>query len=439
MGKVKSRFNMLNLKKTIRYFKKNGLYEVYHTAREQLAKKSQETYTYQGISEETAKKQRSESFQKPCKISVIVPAYETKEEYLWEMITSVINQTYSNWELIIADASSSNAVFDVMGRFQDDRIHYVRLNENLGISENTNQALSKATGDYIGLLDHDDTLTMDALYEVSCIIDKDSPQMIYSDEDKMDGSGTMFFEPHFKLDFNLDLLLSNNYICHFLVISSKVIKELGFRKQYDGAQDYDLVLRAVSKIPYNQISHLPKVLYHWRCHEDSTAANPASKSYAYEAGLRAVQDYLLCHKIKASVSHCKHLGFYQVFYEESIFCQRKDVGAIGGKVVKKGKIIGGAMTQEGKVIYAGLDKHFSGYMNRAILLQDVNALDISCIILRKELQPIYIEVKKVIDKEYETFSKEKKKLAMSLEISKRVKELGYVLVYDPSMEVIANE
>ena len=228
-------------------------------------------------------------------------------------------QTYRRWELILADAggareialdwaqrngmrvcsfSSDANLCPKTGEMQDKlqnrewhdgEIVILRLTENAGISENTNRGIEAAAGGYIGLLDHDDLLTPDALYEMAAAIRKRNgniaetqPLALYSDEDKCDGDGKRFYEPHRKTDFDGELLLSNNYICHFLVMEAGLMKRLKLRADFDGAQDFDLVLRAFAAGA--AFLHVPKVLYHWRCHEASTAANPRSKSYAMRRG-----------------------------------------------------------------------------------------------------------------------------------------------------------
>ena len=171
---------------------------------------------------------------------------------------------------------------------KDPRIRYTVLAENEGISENTNAALAMAQGDYIVLVDHDDIVPENALYEFAAAIREDaSIDMIYSDEDKISMDGKKYFEPHFKPDFNLDLLCSVNYICHLFVASHDLVARVGgFRQEFDGAQDYDFIFRCTEAA--NEICHIPRVLYHWRCHKDSTASNPESKLYAFEAGSRAI-------------------------------------------------------------------------------------------------------------------------------------------------------
>ena len=210
-------------------------------------------YSYLKPEEETLLRQKEESSKKKLLFSIVVPAYETKEEYLKQLIDSLLEQTYPFWQLIIADAGESNKVRETVQSYHEERIQYLKLSSNKGISENTNRALEAVKGEYVGLLDHDDFLTADALYEMEKRIMQGKEQgieyaFLYSDEDKCDETGSSFYEPHFKMDFNLDLLLTNNYICHFLVMKRTLIGQLGLRKEYDGAQDFDLVLRAVGKL-----------------------------------------------------------------------------------------------------------------------------------------------------------------------------------------------
>ncbi len=447
---------MGNLKKAIHYARKNGIMDMIYTAIERK-KQLKEKYEYEPIEDAILEKQRKDAISN-CKISILVPAYETKKEYLEALIESVQAQSYENWELIICDASLSAQVGEIVTAYADGRIHYQKLDENLGISGNTNAGLAHITGDYVALLDHDDLLTPDALYEMVKMVEQGStsdvaakeadayendtvtrPYMVYSDEDKCDASGTKFSCPHKKLDFNLDLFLTNNYICHFTMIRADIIKELGLRSAYDGAQDYDLFLRVVMlilrmKLPEStpeklakRILHVPKILYHWRCHEESTADNPESKMYAYEAGKRALEDWYHRMGIKTTVIHSRHLGFYETNYQKNIFQSRDDIGVMGGKLTQGAKVTGGAMDKDGNVIYAGLHRKFSGYMNRGILTQDVTALDLRCMKVRPELRELYMDY-------MARFSEEEEPIALSLEFSKLVREAGYFLVYTPTFE-----
>ena len=240
------------------------------------------------------KKQRNENFSIDApKFSVLVPLYNTPLNFLDEMIESVIKQTYGNWELCLADGSDEahiQEVYQEVKKYQkkDARIKYKKLESNEGISGNTNEALKMATGDFIALFDHDDLLTEDALYNFAkAILDNKDVDCIYSDEDKIDSDTGKLFDPHFKPDYNIDMLCSVNYICHLFAVRKELTDKYGgFRKEYDGSQDHDFILRMTEKS--RNTVHIPKILYHWRSHANSTSENPESKMYAFESGKRAI-------------------------------------------------------------------------------------------------------------------------------------------------------
>lgn len=253
------------------------------------------------------------------KISIVVPTYNTPKQYLRDMIESVINQSYTNWELCIADGSpDKNNILPVIREYQqnDSRIKVRSLNENKGISENTNAALKLADGDYIALLDHDDELAPDALFEIVKVINThDDAEVIYTDEDKYSDTEESHYGPHFKPDFNLDLLRSNNYICHFFIVRRNVYEAIGgnFRPDFDGSQDYDFIFRCTEQA--KAIYHIPRILYYWRSHPNSVAGDPESKTYAYEAGLRAIKSHLdRCGEKDATVERQMLPGYYTVTY-----------------------------------------------------------------------------------------------------------------------------
>ena len=261
-------------------------------------------------------KQKKTSFGYRPKISFVVPLYKTPEKYLRRLTESFQEQTYSNWELCFSDGSGAQSPLTELLKeltAKDNRIKYVSHEEALQISENTNSAIEIATGDFIAFADHDDELTPNALFEcVKAINEKPQTLVIYTDEDKMSMDGHKFFQPHFKPDYNPDLLCTVNYICHLFVVSRKVIEKVGgLRSEFDGAQDYDFVLRCVEAVKDEEICHIPKILYHWRCHEDSTAENPESKLYAFEAGRRAVQAHYERTGIHAEVFKGEYLGLYR--------------------------------------------------------------------------------------------------------------------------------
>lgn len=271
-------------------------------------------------SKQQLEKQKKHSFLYSPKISIVVATYNTPINYLDKMIGSVVEQTYQNWELIIADGSSTNKVMDhiiTYWKSKDGRIGTIKLEKNLGIAENMNAAIKKSTGEYIALYDHDDFLEPNTLYEyVNCINNRNiSPEVLYCDEDKVDSKGNVYFQPNFKPDFNLDLLRSGNYITHFLMVSRSVIDKVGLLdSKFDGAQDYDFVLRCVENVRPNEICHIPYPLYHWRMHKDSTAGNPQSKMYAYDAGARALQAHYKRLGIHAITSKTDLLGNYRTHY-----------------------------------------------------------------------------------------------------------------------------
>ncbi len=261
-------------------------------------------------------KQRKVQWEHPVTISIAVPAYHTPEEFLRQLLDSLEAQTYPFWELCIANASPEDASMGkVLASYQkkDKRIRVQNLEKNAGIAENTNAALFMASGEYVGLLDHDDLLAPDCLYEVAVRIRDEQADMIYTDEDKVTADLSEHYQPHLKPDFSPDLLRSNNYICHFLTVKKELLEKAGgFRKEYDGAQDHDFIFRCSEQAEH--IAHVPRILYHWRTHKASTADNPASKLYAYEAGKRAVEGNLQRMGLKAEVSHTKDYGFYDVKY-----------------------------------------------------------------------------------------------------------------------------
>lgn len=387
-------------------------------------------------------------------ISIVVPTYETPEQFLGELLDSVVNQTYGNWELVLADGSKSDKVEQFVEKYVNRhllrnsdtinhgdgsqitgkigrKIRYHRLEKNAGISENTNVGLSLAAGEYIGFADHDDVLGLNALYENVKKLNEMTPEerklfISYSDEDKIDAQGTKHYYFHHKLDYNEELIRHYNYFCHFVMVSRAILdldmcedcsglvdmishKTGGLNPKKDGAQDYDFVLRCLSAGA--KAHHIPKVLYHWRVHESSTAGSAGTKMYAYEAGAAAISDYLERKGVNARVSISKDLGIYDVEYlvsdeakaskiievteisdiiisnsdadyilyipkgrecREADFkkkllavCQEKDVAAVSLRLVKGNK-----------VVHTGIGKAYRGYFNRNELPMDVKEVPV---------------------------------------------------------------
>ena len=312
--------NPRTVKKVVKYIRVNGVrglkaYIIQGVNRTE--KPYAEWFTENLPSREELDQQRKTVFDKQPKISIIVPTYRTPEVFLREMIDSVVNQTYGNWELCIADGSEGDSVVEAILEDytkKDSRIKYRLLEKNLGIADNTNAALELATGDYIGLFDHDDILAENALYEIVNALQEDDYDILYTDEDKISGDGKEHNDPNFKPDFSMDLFRSHNYITHFFVVKHSIMNKIeGFRSEYDGSQDYDLMFRCIENS--EKIKHIPMILYHWRIHQNSVAGDPASKMYAYDAGKRAIEAHLKRMNIAASVEHQGLWGMYHVKYE----------------------------------------------------------------------------------------------------------------------------
>ncbi len=346
-----SSINTQNIKKGINYIRYNGLGGVWARVRYKMSGPAIGYNTWYRDNHmpkpDELERECEDVFDyMPC-FSILVPIYMTPEKFLRDMIESVCNQTYPNWQLCIVDATAEPENFvgvqpdndsenvnivdteTIVREYmeKDDRICYRRLEENYGIAGNTNKALELAVGEYIGLLDHDDVLTPDALYQVAKALQEDKYEVLYSDEDKMSEAGNKFTDPAFKPDFNIDLLRAHNYITHFFVVKGEVAHAVGgFDREYDGAQDYDFILKcceyAVQKnIRHivaggeSGIKHIPRVLYHWRVSGKSVAADVHSKEYAKEAGKRAVSAHLLRTGAYATVTHSEMWGIYKVIYD----------------------------------------------------------------------------------------------------------------------------
>jgi glycosyltransferase involved in cell wall biosynthesis len=256
--------------------------------------------------------------------SVIMPIYRTPLEYLQLAVKSVLEQTYPHWQLCICDDASGDAEITeyLSGLANDDkRIRFLAHDTNQHISAASNTAIGLATGDYVAFLDHDDALTPDALFEMASAI-RLNPKLslIYSDEDIISADGEPI-NPHFKPDWNYDLVCAVNYVCHLLVIRRDLIARCGgLRKGYEGAQDFDLILRASEQISRDKIAHIPRVLYHWRAIAGSTAWNVNSKPYATEAGLLALEDHISRCQIPATASAADLPTTYRLKYHVPVPC-----------------------------------------------------------------------------------------------------------------------
>ena len=538
--KVLNKVSPYNIKKGILYLRHYGPKEFWVKLTERFQADDvdyEQWYENHKALPEELEKQKNEKWKRKPLISIVVPVYNTPQVFLRQMIESVQNQSYSEWELCIGNASPENKEMKkILEEYKKDaRIKEVEIPENKGISQNTNRAMEIASGELIGLLDHDDLLAPNALYEIAKAVNEHpDPEVIYTDEDKVTTDLKEHFQPHLKPDFNLDLLRSNNYICHFFVASRDLIKRVGgFRPEFNGAQDYDLILRCTEQA--KQIVHIPKILYHWRVHKASTADNPASKMYAFDAGKRAIEEHLVRCRTKGTVQHTKDLGFYRVKYEicgeplvsiiipnkdqsealkkclDSIrektsyrnyeiiivennseepetfafykkiagekikvvtwegefnysainnfgvrhargdyllllnndveiingdwltemlsHCQRKEVGIVGAKLyypdntIQHAGIIIGIGGVAGSV-FVGLPRAFSGYLHKASIQLDLSAVTAACMLVKRS---VFEQVGGL---------EEKLKVAFNdVDFCLRVREKGYLVVYDPYAEL----
>lgn len=263
-------------------------------------------------------REKATTFKATPKFSILLPVYNVPPHYLKECIDSVVNQSYANWELCIADDKSTNTdIVPVLEEYaeQDKRIKVVFRKTNGHISEATNSALKIATGDFITLLDNDDILWPNALYEFAKRINEQpTTDFIYSDEDKIDATGKVHTDPFFKPDWNPDLLRSINYITHFTAIKSNIIKKVGgLRKGFEGSQDWDLFLRATREA--KNIQHIDKILYSWRIIPTSTAGGTSAKPYVIEAQRKALVDDAKYYSTKNStISHGYNESYWKTDY-----------------------------------------------------------------------------------------------------------------------------
>jgi len=327
MEKIKDLCNMETVRVAFDYFRKHGLKKLFLKSKNKLQGidsdyEYAEWYEKTRPTEAELQRQRGTVWESTAPLfSVVIPLFETPAVYLKALLDSLLAQTYAKFEVCLADGSRPGKDTEAVLRdyaTRDSRIRYTVLGENRGIAGNTNAALALAAGDFVVLCDHDDILPPEALFSFAeAIVKEPETDCLYSDEDKLDMDGGSLFDPHFKPDFNPDLLGSVNYICHLFAVRKSLLDTVGqFDAAYDGAQDYDFIFRVTEKARH--IVHVPKVLYHWRCHMNSTASNPESKLYAFEAGARAIRAHyervypeLKIKEVKKGVDY----GIYHTIFE----------------------------------------------------------------------------------------------------------------------------
>jgi len=306
--------------KGLRSIKRNGLKQTYKSYKVKISRDKGVSHVLGNLklSRKEFKRQRNTIFKQTIKFSILVPLYNTPQKFLEEMIESVKNQSYLNWELCLVDGSDNEYSFvgdkcKVYAK-KDMRIIYKKLDKNLGISENTNACIKMATGDYIVLFDHDDLLHPSALYENMKVINEQDADFIYSDENTFHLEPKDAFCPNFKPDFAIDTLRSYNYICHLSVFKKTLLDKVGnFNTDCDGSQDYDMTLRLVEQAA--KVVHIPKILYFWRAHKNSVASDIAAKPYVIDSAQKALTDHLSRIGLKAKVLNSSIISTYKIEYE----------------------------------------------------------------------------------------------------------------------------
>ncbi len=432
------------IRRAIRYTKNNGIESFLPRVERYFCEKNflKNYYKKTKLTSSEIEEQKSTKFEYEPVISIIIPLYNTPIDFFNELIDTIVNQTYEKWELCLADGTAKETeVTNICKKLmeKDSRIKYKILESNMGISGNTNAALEMATGEFIMLTDHDDLLEIDALYECVKAINEDNTiDSLYTDEDKIDMKGKIKTEPHLKPDFNIEYLRTNNYICHIFVTRRAIALEVGgFCSEYDGAQDFDFILKCTEKS--RTVYHVPRVLYHWRCHMNSTAGKPESKLYAYEAGAKAIKAHYDRCGIDAEVKRQeKHFGYYvaerkvdtiqksnvkiisetdvkvinelvkycnedyillvdkKIKYTEELidrlleYAVDNEVSAVSAKITdEKKKVIQGPMMLgvNGLFEYSmkGVDVFEPGYNRRNVEPQNVTIADCRCIMLKKAI------------------------------------------------------
>ena len=340
-------------------------------------------------------------------------------------LTSVLAQTYGEYELYILDSGISDQVRDVIAWYREDRLHYLDVSGDTNTAGVLNRAASQAGGDYIFRLECGDLLTRDALFEMALAIMQTDAEILYTDEDRRDGRGKHFLDPWFKPDFSLDYLYAVDYVSKILIVRRSLFLALRFREDYGEAPEYDFVLRA----PKSGIHHIARVL----CHVHHKGNIPAE---VMEARRRALEDYFRVRKIRASVRVSRMAGSLETDFLPDIFTSRRTVGVVGGKVLdEKHRIIGGMQDERGNVLFEGWDEAEEGPRQIAQTVQNAWAVDVRCMKIRAELQTVYEEI---FGSSYEghVMHSTDDLDALSRKFCVRVREMGYAIIWDPSMKRI---
>ena len=361
--------------------------------------------------------------------SVIITTNEPLLRHFERTLNSVLLQTYGQFEIVVADRSLTSGVRELLRYYPDTRIRYLSLAGCRGEAQVLNTAAKSCIGDYLLRAEVGDLLTADALFELFLYLVRTNAELVYTDEDHSEPSRRRQFIPDRKPGFNKDYLLSTYYVGHLLAVRRELFLALKCRSAFEGALEYDMMLRA----PKSAVGHIAKILYH------STGATAAERepeeAKIREAGRSALEAYFRERGIEATVSSENGNGIYAVRYAPDIFTARSDVGIIGGKVLnRRHRITGGMMDSAGRVMFEGWDEAEGGPFGRAQIMQDAVAVDVRCMQVRPELLGLYAEI--FGDPSvpgHLTERREEDLMADSLRFCRMVREMGYLIVWDPGM------
>ena len=358
----------------------------------------------------------------PPSFSIFMAVREPDLRLFRATLSSVLDQTYGQYELCILDRGVSDRVRDVIAWYREDRLRYLDFSDGTSLAGAFNRAASQAAGDYVLCLECGDLLTKDALFEAALAVMQTDAELLYTDEDRCDARGKHFSDPYFKPDFSIDYLYSTDYMSRLLFVRRPLFLALRFREDFENAKEYDLVLRA----PKSGIHHIPKVL----CHVPQRGNLPAE---VLDARRRALADYFQVRRVRAAVRPVASTGLMEIKYDPDIFGARRMVGVVGGKVLdERHRIIGGMQDEKGNILFEGWDEAEEGPRLIAKTQQNAWSVDVRCMRIRKELYSLYEEVFGCSYEGHVMCSGDQLG-TLSRQFCARVREMGYTIVWNPSL------
>lgn len=365
---------------------------------------------------------------RPPLFSIFMAVREPDLKLFRQTLTSVLEQTYGEFELYILDQGISDQVRDVIAWYREERLHYLDMSDGTGAAGVLNRAAAQAGGDYILRLRCGDLLTRDALFEAALAVMQTDAEILYTDEDRRDARGKHFSDPWFKPDFNLDYLYAADYVSRFLVVRRSLFLALRFRDEFEDAPEFDLMLRA----PKSGIHHIPRVLCH-ACPKEDQAPE------VMDARRRALEDYFHVRGVRAQVRTPRAGGVLEIEYIPDIFRARRMVGVVGGKVLdEKHRIIGGMEDERGNLLFEGWDEAEEGPRMIAQTPRNAWSVDVRCMKIREELYGLYEDVFGCSYEGHVMHGSENLH-SLSRQFCARVREMGYSIVWNPMLRRVVRQ